>query len=136
MTGERESVEVTLARIEERVASIDRRLDDRGRDEAEIRKEIAAVLEAANRAATAVRLDLERQIQSLAADFDQHQAAVNPHSAQEAWLRGGMKDLMDKLDAIKDEIATGRGSGRVWSLLGAAAVTSVITFAVTRALGG
>ena len=65
MTGSSESVEVTLARIEERVASIDRRLDDRNRDEVETRDLIAAVREEARRDASAVRVDLERQMKTM-----------------------------------------------------------------------
>lgn len=99
-----ESVEVKLTRIEEKLGALAEKFDGQAKTEAQLRADIAASREESRREASAVRVDLERQVARVAEDLAAHVIAVNPHPQQEEWLRRHIDRLVIAIDSLRSDL--------------------------------
>jgi chromosome segregation ATPase len=153
-----ESVEVKLTRLEAKFDALAGKVDDKSEVDRQIRTEIATVREQARHDASAVRVDLERQLHVLAESISKHEQAVNPHPNQEDWMRRHVDRLATAIDGLRNDIAAVRekatvdllqalvpittdlnqakGAGRIlWPAL-AAAIAAAGAFVAGRLFGG
>lgn len=111
------SLEITLARLEGKVDVLSERISGQGAASSETARQMQKGIddlhnkvdqyrEEARHDASAVRQDLERQVGTVMGDLTLHEAAKNPHPAQEEWIRSNTREVAADIGVLRRDIDT------------------------------
>ena len=101
----------------------------------EIKRQLPTISKQCEATATAVRVDLERQLGRFQSDLDVHVHHKNPHTEQEQWLRAADRTTDERLEALEKEFNERRGANRVITVI-ISTVISLIVVLVAAAVNG